>query len=79
MRVLYNITVEDERRLANEVKNFRESRDISQHEMAILLDVSRATYNRKERGETPFHFLELFLMARTFGVRLSTIAPSFVS
>lgn len=50
------------------LKSLRALEDITQEQMASLLDMSIQTYNKKENGKVPFLATELKTIAEFFGV-----------
>lgn len=51
----------------------RKEKKVSQKNMAKLINVSLATYARKERGEYPFDADEMFKIARFFNKKIEDI------
>lgn len=60
------------------VRAERVRRGEKQDAMAQILGVSQPAYSERERGEVPFSAPELFLMARAFGIDVSTFFPSTI-
>lgn len=54
----------------------RVRRGEKQGDVAQLLGLSQPAYSERERGEVPFSAPELFLLARAFGLSVSTFFPS---
>ena len=60
--------------------SLRRSKNISQREIAELINVSLVTYNNKELGKTQFKASEMFIIADYFNVTIEDIflPPNFM-
>lgn len=58
----------------------RRSKNISQREMANVIDVTTETYNAKELGRTQFKASEMFIIADYFNSKIDEIflPPNFM-
>lgn len=59
-----------DKRLMEEVRNLRRSKDLKQDTIALALNIDRTTYSRIERGERPFTVSQLRSMCNALGVSL---------
>lgn len=60
--------------------SIRRSENISQREMATVIDVTTETYNAKELGRTQFKASEMFMIADYFNSKIDEIflPPNFM-
>lgn len=56
-----------------ELAAIRRYKNISQKDMALLLDVDLRTYINKEKGITQFKLNEMFIISKEFGRKIEEI------
>jgi transcriptional regulator with XRE-family HTH domain len=57
----------------NNIRKFREAKEMSQEEFAELCGISRAYYGRIERGEHSITIEKCILISDAFGIHLSEL------
>lgn len=63
----------DIRKISNNIKKFRELKDITREEIAAQLDMSVSGYSKIERGEIDLTITKLDKIANIIGVSISQI------
>lgn len=56
------------------IKDLREDRDLTQNEVAKLLDTTQKQYSRWETGEYPIPFEKIIMLAKIYNVSIDYIA-----
>ncbi|HFA50980.1 MAG TPA: XRE family transcriptional regulator [Bacteroidetes bacterium] len=70
---MYNMTKEEQRRIARNIKKMRDIRGYDQHHMAEQLGVAQNTYSRIEKGESTLTEDRLLKIADILGTTISAI------
>jgi len=55
------------------LKRLRDEHNLTQKEMAEILNISHYSYARKENGQTPFLDCEMFKIRKFFGMPIEEI------